>query len=116
MTSSRASRSSTKVCLVAGRMERTRMVASVTAEIFAVTTALSTTRCRRPQDAGRADVLDRLEIEVLHDCPRLTCHERRMIPFDDHFAIAEDPVREPRRRLVEKDKIDAAVDCRLESA
>src|SRR5262249_40142586 len=58
------------------------------------------------QHAGRAELLDRLEVEVVEDRARLPLDQRVTVALDDDAAVSEDPVRERRWRLVEQHQTD----------
>src|SRR2546425_1245916 len=99
VTISRAVRSAMKTSPEAGRTARTRAVASRTAAIFAARSALSTTCRGGPQDPGGTPLLDRLEVEVVEQSPRLTGHQRAVVALDEQPPVAEDAVGEGGRRL-----------------
>ncbi len=71
---------------------------------FLASTALSTTRGR--QYAGSAELLDRPEIQILQNRPRLPTHESAPVAHHDLDAVAKDPIGDCWRRLVENHEID----------
>src|SRR5262245_23647552 len=91
-----------------------RAVASRTAAILLARTALSTTSRRCAQDAGRAPLLDGLEVEIVENGAGFARRQRLVVALDDHATIAEDPVGEGSRRLVEQHEIDGTAGGRLE--
>src|SRR5438093_4150493 len=108
VTTSLAVRSTMKASADAGGTARTRAVASRTAAIFAATSALSTTCRGGPQDPRGTPLLDRLEVEVVEQSPRLTGDQRAVVALDEQPPVAEDAVGEGRRRLVHQHKVDGA--------
>src|SRR5262245_19559166 len=92
-----------------------RAVASRTAAILLARTALSTTSRRRAQDAGRAPLLDGLEVEVVENGAGLARRQRLTVALDEHTTVTEDAVGHARRRLVEQHEIDGAAAGRLQA-
>src|SRR5262249_23478936 len=83
-TSCRAVASARNASADGGRTERMRAVASRTAAILLARTALSTTSRRRAQDAGRAPLLDGLEVEVVENGAGLARRQRLTVALDEH--------------------------------
>src|SRR5438128_4269635 len=108
VTTSLAVRSTMKASADAGRTARTRAVASRAAAIFAATSALSTTCRGGPQDPRGTPLLDRLEVEVVEQSPRLTGDQRAVVALDEQPPVAEDAVGEGRGRLVQQHEVDGA--------
>jgi hypothetical protein len=105
-------RSATNTVASAGRTDRIRAAASLTAAIFDARIVLSTTA--RRQYAPRADLLDWLEIEVLENRARAALCQRAGIAGDENLAVAKHTIRETGRRLVEEHEIDPRAGSRFE--
>src|SRR5439155_12204231 len=108
VTTSRAVRSAMNASVEAGRTARTRAVASRAVATFAARSALSTTGRGGAQDPRGTPLLDRLEVEVVEQDPRLAGDQRAVVALDEQPSVAEDAVGEGRGRLVQRHEVDGA--------
>ena len=75
------------------------------AAVLRARTLLSTTG-GGVESAPHGDALEGLEVEVFEYRPRLTVGQGVVVSFNQHHTIAEDTIRQRRRRFVQEDEID----------